>query len=383
MDRVTLHPEDQTAAELAGTSWDQIDTPALIVDLDRLDANIAEMASIARSAGVSLRPHFKTHKSTAIAARQVAAGARGMTVSKLDEAAVLLDAGIDDILVAYVVVGASKLARLVSLSARGRITVAVDSAAGVEALDAVARSAGLRADVVIEVESGLERCGVLPGDAGPLAELVARCDGLCLRGVFTHAGQAYAATSQEELRTVARDEARAVVDAAESIRARGIVVDEVSVGATPTARLVAGEPGITEIRPGTYAFYDGQQVALGVVSPDRCALTVAATVISRPERDRAIIDGGSKTFGLDRGAHSSEIIPHYGQLLGHEGVLARLSEEHGVLDIPATSLLQVGDRVRILPNHACTVSNLARVFIGIRGGWVDDVLPIEAAGGVR
>lgn len=364
--------------------WTQLDTPALLVDLDRLDENIASMADRGRRVGLALRPHFKTHKSTAIANRQLVAGAVGITVAKLDEAEALVAAGVRaPILLAFQIVAAPKLDRAMRLAARTPLTLAVDSAVGAARISAAASAAGIAIDVWIEIDSGLMRCGVLPAEAPELARAVADFDGLRLTGMFTHAGQSYGARDAGEVEAIAATETRSVVDAALATRAIGIPVPTVSAGSTPTARFLDSATGLTEFRPGTYVFYDDLQVALGTTTSDHCALSIATTVVSRPAPDRAVIDAGSKTFGLDRGAHSSSLLKEFGRLIDAQGSLVRLSEEHGVLEIPADSPIAIGDRIRVVPNHVCSVSNLARRFYGLRGQAVVEVIPIDAAGGVH
>jgi D-serine deaminase-like pyridoxal phosphate-dependent protein len=380
---VTSSLAPSAATALVGRLWTALDTPALLVDLDRLERNIAEMAAAAHAAGVDLRPHFKTHKSVAIARRQIDAGAVGLTVAKLDEAEALIDAGIDDVFVAYEIVGAAKVQRALELARRARLSLAVDSIAGALGIAGAASRAGVRIAVVIEIDSGLHRCGVLPSAAADLAEAVAGLPGLELAGVFTHAGNAYGASSRPAVEEIAVAEAAAAREAAEAIRAAGIPVDVVSVGSTPTATRAAREAGVTEIRPGTYAFYDSVQVALGTIAADRPALTVAASVISRPAADRAVIDAGSKTFGLDKGAQGVNVVSGFGTPVGFAGSLDRLSEEHGILTIPPDSDLAVGDVVQVIPNHACVVGNLARSYYGTRDGIVEEVIPIDASGGVH
>jgi len=375
------------AGPLIGQPWTLLDTPALLVDLDRLAANIDGMAVMARASGLDLRPHFKTHKSVEIARRQIAAGAIGMTVAKLDEAEALVEGGITDVLVAYEIVSEPKLRRAMALAARARLAFAIDSVAGARALARAAEAAGLRVRAWIEIDCGLRRCGVQPADAAPLAAAVARLAGIELDGVFTHAGNAYAATSREQIECIAREEAGSVREAAAAIRAKGIPVRVVSVGSTPTAEFVAREPGVTELRPGNYVFYDATQVALGTVPPESCALTVAATVVSRPTPERAVIDAGSKTLGLDKGAHGTSLLTDYGRLVDGKadgkGALERLSEEHGMLRVAPDSPLGPGDRVRVVPNHACTIGNMGRSYVGIRDGVVAEILSIDAAGGVH
>jgi D-serine deaminase-like pyridoxal phosphate-dependent protein len=364
--------------------WRSVDTPALLVDLDRLETNIETMAAHARTGGVALRPHFKTHKSVAIARRQLAAGAVGITVATLDEVEALVDGGIEaPILLAFQVVAAPKLDRAIRLAERVPLTLAVDGADGAARLAAAAGAVGRTVDVWIEIDSGLRRAGVLPADAPALARAVAGHPELRMSGMFTHAGQSYTARDRSEVAAIAAQEAAAVVDAAMATRALGIPVETISAGSTPTAAFLDGSSGLTEIRPGTYVFYDALQVALGTTGPEGCALSVAATVVSRPAPDRAVIDAGSKTMGLDKGAHSSDLLDSYGTLIDVDGSLARLSEEHGILRIPADSSLAVGDRIRIVPNHVCTVTNLGRRFYGLRGDRVSEAITIDAAGGVH
>ncbi len=381
---MTVAPERSAADAALGASWTELDTPALIVDLDRLEANIEAMAGHAARGGVGLRPHIKTHKSVSIARRQLAAGAVGLTVAKLDEVEALVDGGIDaPILLAYQVVASPKLERAIALASRTRLTLAVDSAEGARRLAAAATAAGSTIDVWVEIDSGLARCGVLPADAPALARIIGGLGALQLTGMFTHAGQSYGATSAAEVEAIADAEARAVVDAAHATRAMGIDVETISAGSTPTARFLSGASGLTDIRPGTYVFYDALQVALGSATLEQCALSVATTVISRPAPDRVVVDAGSKTFGLDKGAHSSTLLDDYGTLLDADGTLNRLSEEHGTLDIPAGSPLAIGDRLRFIPNHVCSAANLGRRFYGVRGGLVEEIITIDAAGGVH
>jgi D-serine deaminase-like pyridoxal phosphate-dependent protein len=269
------------------------------------------------------------------------------------------------------------------LAAGRPLILAVDSVVGAGLLARAAVAAGIRVEVWIEIDSGLGRCGVVAADAPALARRISELDDLRLSGMFTHAGQSYAARDAVEVESIAEAEAAAVVEAALATRAIGIPVETVSAGSTPTARFLDGASGLTEMRPGTYVFYDNLQVALGTIDTDRCALSVAATVISRPTRGRAVIDAGSKTFGLDRGAHSSSLLKEFGRLIDADGALVRLSEEHGVLTVPDDSPISIGDRVRVVPNHVCSVSNLGRRFYGIRGPLVETVIPIEAAGGVH
>jgi D-serine deaminase-like pyridoxal phosphate-dependent protein len=334
-----------------------METPYVLIDTEKLQVNIDAMATFAGSTGIALRPHVKAHKLPEIARMQLKAGAKGVTVAKLSEAEVMFAAGINDILVAYPIVGESKLARAARLMDRGcNLSLLVDSQVGARAISQMARSGGT--DVLVKVDSGLGRCGLLPGR--PLEEYVHWLCGLPhlnFRGLVTHAGHAYGCSTPSEVAAIGTREGELMVEAAESLRRGGIRVAEVSIGATPTVAWGGKVPGVTEIRPGNYVFYDATQVALGVVGPERCSLTVISTVISRPTANRAVIDAGSKVLALDQGAHGSGTVTGFGLLENPSWRLCRLSEEHGIIE--GTALPDIGTAVKIIPNHACTVINLA------------------------
>ncbi len=362
---------------------DQLDTPCVLVDLDVLERNIERMARFAVAQGVTLRPHAKSHKTLGVAERQRAAGCTGLTVAKLDEADAFLAAGFDDLFIANEVVGEDKWRRLVALQQRGQVAIGIDSPEAADGLNAVASAEGVAVPVLIEVDSGLGRAGVLPGDPVlQLAQHLSRLRHLRPRGVFTHAGHAYGAASPEEVARIGRAEGEVLVETAELLRTHGIQCEVVSVGSTPTAMHAGAVVGVTEIRPGNYVFFDRMQVALGVAALADCALTVLARVISRPKPHRAVLDAGSKTFALDRGAHSMEAVAGYGEDCQHGLILQRLSEEHAVIE-NADQSIHVGQRVRVVPNHACTVTNLADALVGVRADRVREVMPVLARGGGR
>jgi D-serine deaminase-like pyridoxal phosphate-dependent protein len=358
---------------------DELPTPAVLVDLSVLEANIARQAQRAREAGVKLRPHAKTHKSPQIARMQLAAGARGISLAKTSEAEVFAREGFDDIFLAYPVVGRGKPERLLALSETIRLAVGVDSIEGAAALSQVFSTARRRLDVRLKIDCGYHRVGVLPEAALEVARRLAELPGLALNGVFTHAGQAYAAETPEDVAAVARDEGEAVVRVAEQLRMAGLPVLEISVGSTPSARLAMRVPGVTECRPGNYVFHDGSQVALGTCEASDCAMTVLATVVSVPARDRAVLDAGSKTLSSDPlrprpGGH--------GLVLGTASRIEKLSEEHGVVHVAHGDRFSVGERVRILPNHACVISNLHDRLYGVRSGRVETEFQVAARGRV-
>ncbi len=361
-----------------------LDTPCLVVDLDRLERNIAEMAEYARTHGLALRPHLKTHKTAEIARAQRAHGVVGFTCAKITEAEAFAAAGVlDDVLIAYQIVGDQKIERLLRLAERVQVTVAVDSVAVAEPLSRAALARGMRLDVVIEVDTGLRRAGVEPGEPVlRLAREISQMPGLRLRGLMTHEGHAGRASTAEELERLARMAGEAMVGSAELLRREGIPVDVVSVGSTPAAFATTRVPGITEMRPGTYVFYDAAAFRFGRIGPDRVALRVLATVISRPAPDRAVIDAGSKTLTYDPPPPGRT---GYGYVVEYpDAVISRLSEEHGVLEFPPeTKGPPVGERIEIIPNHVCPVVNLQDELFVVRGGEFVGTWRVIARGCVR
>jgi D-serine deaminase-like pyridoxal phosphate-dependent protein len=366
---------------MRGMDEAELDTPTVVVDLDRLEENVSRMADLARRAGVRLRPHAKTHKSAAVAALQAAAGASGLTVAKVGEAEAFAAAGFHDLFVAYPVVGEAKARRLLALAERGvRLIVGVDSEDGARILAVPFAEAGRRLEVRIEVDVGLARTGVPPASVPALAAAVSRIGGLELQGLFTHAGHAYAAASPADVAQVGRGEGETLAQCADVLRRAGLEVADVSVGSTPTALAAMSVAGVTECRPGTYVFNDATQVALGTCGPERCALTVLATVVSVPAHDRAVIDAGTKTLT------SEAVRPRpdtFGVLADGRGRLVRLTEEHGVVQPAPGAAFHVGERVRVVPSHACPVVNLHDRLIGIRKGRVERELDVCARGRVR
>jgi D-serine deaminase-like pyridoxal phosphate-dependent protein len=358
----------------------ELPTPAVIVDLDVLERNIARMAEACRRAGVRLRPHAKTHKCVAIARRQLGAGAAGLSVAKVSEAEVFAEGGCRDVFIAYPAVGEDKGRRLLSLAERARIAVGADSAEGAATLAGVFRSAGRTLDVLLEIDVGLGRTGVRPEQALDLARALAAHPGLRLRGVFTHAGHVYGTAGSEERAGVGQREGEDMVAVAERLRAAELAVEEVSVGSTPTVARSRTVRGVTEVRPGNYVFHDASQVNLGSCTLDDCALTVLATVVSVPEAGRAVLDAGSKTLSKDPLAPSGG---GFGWIVGAKSRLQALTEEHGVVDVAPGERFRIGERVRILPNHCCVVANLHDELVGLRGAEVVERLRVDARGRVQ
>ncbi len=335
-----------------------IPTPALLVDINKLRANIDQMAERARAAGVALRPHIKTHKTPAIAHMQIAAGAVGITCAKLGEAEVMAAAGIRDILVAYPIVGNDKIERLLNLARLVTLATTVDTLEAAATLSRAAIARGQRIDVLVEIDSGYGRCGVAPGQPTlDLVQAVSRLPGLRFRGLMVMAGHIYKEHDRERQRAVAQAEANLGVEHARLLRERGIEVAVISVGSTPAARFLTEVKGMTEARPGTYVFNDIINADLGVCTRDQIALTVLTTVVSVPSPDRFIVDAGSKTLTDSK----SSRIPGRGPIVGMDGVsVTWLCEEHGIVNLPpGVSPPPLGAKLEVLPNYVSDVVNLA------------------------
>jgi len=347
---------------------DDLETPAVVVDARGLERNLARMATAADVAGVALRPHAKTHKCLEIARRQLAAGAIGLTVATLAEAELFAADGCPSVFIAYPLWAGSgaRGARLAALRDQTDLRVGVDSAAAAAALATAAP--GLK--VLLEVDSGQHRSGIA---AAQVAALAADCLelGLDVVGAFTHPGHAY--TLPADVPRAADDE-RAALAAAGAALAGLIGAEPVlSGGSTPTAAAGLAAP-LDEVRPGTYVFGDRQQLHLSGLSEDDIALVVAARVVSVPRPGEAVLDAGSKALSSDRPSW----LPGHGLILdAPEATIAILSEEHAVVRGLSTRL-RVGDLVRVVPNHVCTVVNLTSELIVVCDGAVTDRWPVRA-----
>jgi len=345
-------------------------TPALVIDMERVERNIARIQKICDEAGIANRPHIKTHKSPVLAKMQIEAGAKGITCQKLGEAEIMADAGIDDILISYNLLGDEKMARLGALQAKATITVAADNSVVIGDLPKAAAISGRDVNVVIECDTGRKRAGVeTPAEAIALAKEVAASKGLTFAGFMLYPTEAGWADAQRFY-----DEALA------GVRALGLEPRIVSTGGTPNLKNVGSLKGATEHRFGTYIYNDRMQVAAGVATWDDCALNVYSTVVSRAGPERGILDAGSKTLTPDTGG-----LDGYGLILEHpEAKIARFAEEHGFLDLSRTNTRpNVGDVVRIVPNHVCVVVNMFDEVVMVRGDEIVGTLPIAARGKLR
>ncbi len=323
-----------------------------------------------------------------MARRQIAAGAVGVCCAKLGEAEVFAAAGIEDIRLPYPL-NPVNADRVLALLDQTRLSFIVDHADVARGWSDAMRRAGREVDVLVKVDVGFHRCGIDP-DAAGAAGFVARVaglPGLNFRGLLSHAGHGYGATSPEEAAAIAAREARTMTALAAQVAELGVAVDEISVGATPTARFSVTQPGITEMRPGNYIYFDRTQVGLGAADWDDCALTVLARVVTRPSADRIILDCGGKTLTTDQARG-------WGQISGYGAVLKaldasepdpmlsvdRLSEEHANIGVSGTCALQPGDLVRVVPNHSCVVSNLVDAVWLVDGTDVLERIEVSARG---
>lgn len=357
------------------------DTPIIQVNMDRLEANLKAMSARAQKANVVLRPHTKTHKSANIAKQQLELGAGGITVAKLGEAEVMADHGIDNILIAYPIVGAAKIRRLIALSERAEVIVSCDDPEVALPLSEAFEAVGKRLPLYIDVNTGLNRCGREPGEATlEIVRIIADMPGVEIRGLMTHAGHAYLQQDAEGIRKVAKYEAEALVKTRELAKKEGIHIPIVSVGSSPTSFFIAEQEGVDELRPGSYVFGDRTLLSSGLMTEDQCALTISATVVSTPRPGVALIDGGTKTFGND--AHPA--LPGYGQVVGHpDWILEKLTEEHGVLRLPEGVSVKIGDVLDFIPNHCCFTVNLHDRLTAIRGDMETDPIEVHGRGKVR
>ena len=363
-----------------------IPTPGVLVESSRLERNLDRMQRATTTRGLRLRPHAKTHKSPHIAAMQIERGAVGICCAKLGEAEVFADAGVKDIRIPYPLhpVNAD---RVFALADRVMLSFIVDDAEVARAWSDAARQRKRTLNVLVKVDVGFHRCGIDPAspDAVSTVREIARLAGLDVRGLLSHAGHSYSATSESEIAAIASMEAKLLRDLSEQSE---LDCEEISVGATPTVRFSLEETGLTELRPGNYAYFDRTQVGLGSAAFEDCALTVLTRVVSHPAPERLIFDSGSKTLTTD-GARGTGSPAGYGAVMtaldsmtpDSDLVVDRLSEEHAtVRSTSGGTRLRTGDLVRIVPNHSCVVSTLVDHVWLVDGVHVVDKLPVAARG---
>ena len=363
------HFLDEVVMTFTSQDLSRIDTPAVLIDLDVAKRNIERFQTYADLHGLLVRPHIKTHKLPLIAEMQLSAGAVGITCQKVSEAEAMVSgsARITDVLISYNIVGREKLERLRSLAGKVKLAVVADSEEVVTGLSEIFRNEKSPLQVLVECDTGANRCGVpTPAAAERLAALIHAAPGLSFGGLMT-----YPPAGGEAMVEHFMAEAKALIEA------RRIAVPVITSGGTPSMMHAAEAPVTTEYRPGTYVYNDRSLVARGVCGWSDCALTVLATVVSVPASNRAIIDAGSKTLTSDLLGLSG-----YGHVLGRDDiVIDQLSEEHGRLISTGPIALAVGDKVRIVPNHACVVTNMVdAVLLTGEGRTTVETCPVVARG---
>ncbi len=343
-----------------------LETPVAIVDLDKLQANIAKFQGYLDEHGIANRPHIKTHKIPEIAHMQLSAGAVGITCQKIGEAEVMAQAGIRDIFLPYNIIGESKLERLMRLAHRVKLSVTADSAFTVRGLSGAAQREGLELETLVEFDSGLGRCGVqTPQEAAELARLIARSPGLRFGGLMTYPSNQNTDPFVAETKALLRGE---------------LAVERASGGSTPGMWQAHTHPEVNEHRAGMYVYGDRYTLKNGAMTLDDCSLKVICTVVSRPTAERGILDGGSKTFSSDLlGLEGHGLILEY-----PEAVYYGQSEEHGHVDFSKCARKpEIGERVTVIPNHCCVVSNLFNQMVGVRGDKVEVIWPVAARGALQ
>jgi D-serine deaminase-like pyridoxal phosphate-dependent protein len=375
------------------STLDQIETPAMLLDAERLRHNIRSIQELANSHKLNLRPHIKTHKCLEIGRIQMEEGAVGITAAKTDEALPFIQDGIPSVTIAYPLVVDSKLDRLVQACQKHGtdLRLVVDSAAGKEAIARAGQRHGARIGVFLKIDVGLHRCGLAEDDPRlpQLAQDLSADSALDFCGILAHAGHVYGAQSRAAAQDHARQELEILGRVRGQLESSGIEVAEVSIGSTPTILAAENFAGATELRPGNYVFMDRTPLRLELIEDDRIALSVLATVVSA-NQDYFIIDSGSKTLSSDQGAHGIAGMEGYGLAYPADRfqdkevkmVVAKLSEEHGFVKRNGCDL-SVGSQVRIVPNHSCTVANLLDPYLVVRNDEVVDQWRVAARGQVH
>jgi len=360
-----------------GRRIEEIDTPALLLDLDIMERNIAAMANFFKGVDAELRPHLKTHKTPILAHKQIEAGAIGMTCAKLGEAEPLVESGIREILIANEIVGPAKMGRLLSLAKSADIMVCVDNPRNVEELSEAAEAVGAPLRVLVDVDVGMHRCGVQPGEpALALAQEVEGAKALKFAGLMGYEGHAVEIPSFQERRKTAEKSMKLLIETKELVEDAGLEVSIVSAGGTGTYEITGTYPGVTEVQAGSYIVMDTLYKSIEGMEAFEIAISVLTTVISRSQPNIAIIDAGLKVITREFGMPLVK---------GLEGAkVLHLSEEHGKLELEGEARsLRVGDKIEFLPSHCCTTINLHDYFYGVRDGRLEAVWEIAGRGKSR
>ena len=392
----------KTPADPAARGYraEDLDTPAIVLDLDILENNIRRYAEAARQSGKHLWPMVKTHKSLEIARLQAEAGCTGFLCGTLDEAEALAEAGYRHLMYAYPPAGRASVNRVIRLARKTEeLILRLDSLEAAAALEEAARESEAREaealvsgasgqpagtlilDYTVILDCGLHRFGLSPERIADFVLEMQRFPHLRFRGISTHPGQVYGAAGPAEIPEYCRQETEAIRRAVEKLADAGIRPEIVSSGSTPTFAGTVGDPLITHYHPGNYVFNDAIQLSNGTAEEGDCALRIAAAVISHPSEGHFVVDAGAKCLGLDQGAHGNSSVRGHGRILGHpELTVSHLSEEVGQVEAEGETSLRIGDRVTIIPNHSCSSANLTDWYLGVRNGVLEQLIPVDMRG---
>lgn len=339
-----------------------VETPCIVIDMEKVERNLKRMADICSAAGCHLRPHVKTHKIPELAKLQIQYGAVGITVAKLSEAEVMASYGIDDIFMAYPLIGEDRIQRAIMLAKKIRLICSVDSYESAASISRACVNAGITLELRLEIDTGMHRTGIPYEKAVYEAEKIASLPGVLLQGIFTFRGMIYDGKTDVDCKKCGVQEGQMMSDLAKEIRAQNIPIQDVSVGSTPTGEFCAAVDGVTEIRPGTYIFQDMMQVNTHACSctEDDVAAVILSQVVSTCKPEVAVIDCGCKSISTDvELGKFPYALNGYGTIVDHpELKLSRLSEEHGMLSSDGEIHLQTGQILKIIPNHICPTVNL-------------------------
>lgn len=360
---------------LPGTPVEELDTPCIVVDLDAAESNIAKLQAAANEMGVDVRPHSKTNKSPYWVRKQLAAGAIGVCCAKVGEAEVMVEAGVPEVMIPNQVIGKRKIARLIALARSASMIVAVEDSGNVDDLSEASSAAGTELGVIVEINVGMDRCGVDGDGAVDLAKQIDAAPGLRFDGLMGYEGHTVAERDYETRKINAEKAMAILTGAADQIRAEGIEVKLVSAAGTGTYNITGQVDGVTELQCGSYIFMDGDY--LEVLNDFEPALSVMATVISRQQEDVAVADFGLKSISVDRGI-AEVISPANAEIMAH-------SEEHTKIALKdaGSKALKVGDKVSVRPKHGDTTINLHEYYFGVRNGKLEQAIPIPGRGKFR
>ncbi len=359
----------------------ELDTPAVLIDLDVMERNLIRLAHYCREKNLQLRPHTKTHKVPGLAQAQISHGAIGVTVAKIGEAEVMAQSGITDIMIAYPLVGARKVERLSKLAEGVVVTVSLDSEEAAIAISHAAKAAGVRIQILVEIDVGFHRCGIAdPTQALSLAQKIQELPGLEFKGLMFYPGHFLVEPQKQvEMLEDVNAQLNSIYDAFDRT---SVPLSIISGGSTPTAYISHLFSGVNEIRPGMYLFNDRNMLGAQVTTIENCAMSVLVTVVSSAVKNQVVIDGGSKTFSSDR--YLSGDGRGFGLVKEDmEATLVALSEEHGQLDLSHSERsYRIGERLNVIPNHVCSTINMHDVIYGVRNGNVVKEWAVAARGKV-